>query len=69
MDGAVAKNNLTEEQRKYCIHQCKYGKQKVQELLHTCDSIFDMVEDMQIFTEICHEKNNCPFDNLKKETC
>ena len=60
---------LTEEQRKYCITQCKYGKEKAQELLHICDSIFDAVEDMQNFAEICHNSNKCSFGYSKRENC
>lgn len=55
-------DNMTEEQQKYCIHQCKQGKQKVHELLHICDSVFDVVEDMQSFIKECWKKG-CPYLN------
>ena len=46
MDGTVVTKDLTEEQRRYCITECAYGKKKAQELLSTCESIFDAVEDI-----------------------
>ena len=59
----------TKEQYKYCINQCSKGKKKYQELLQTCDSIFDAVDDMQKFTEGCHKNFSCSFDNYMKKEC
>lgn len=50
--------SLTKEQQKYCLHQCEYGRQKPQELLQVCDSVFDAIEDMQSFVEECWQ-NGC----------
>lgn len=59
MDGTMVTKDLTEEQRRYCITECAYGKKKAQELLSTCESIFDAVEDMRTFTQKCIGSSKC----------
>lgn len=59
MAGELVKG-LSEEQRRYCINQCECGKKKVQELLQSCESIFDAVDDMDIFTQSCFNSASCP---------
>ena len=68
LGGKMATENLTELQRKYCITQCKYGKVKMEELLHSCESVFDAVADMQLFAQNCSRSSICPFNkNVEKE--
>ena len=43
----------------YCINKCEIGKEKMKELLHNCDSVFDAVIDMQCFIKKCMENDGC----------
>lgn len=69
MVGEMAEVNLMEEQQKYCITQCRYGKEKMIELLHTCDSIFDAVADMEEFTQSCLNSPKCVLERLQRKDC
>ena len=68
MDGEMVKKNLTEEQRKYCIKNCEYGKRKIQELMQVCDSVFDAAADMQDFVQSCFGSSECGASKITKKS-
>lgn len=69
MGRTMVKEDLTREQRDYCIHECRRGKEEAQRLLHTCEDVFDAVIDMQEFTKKCIEFPDCPLNKCNRENC
>ena len=43
----------------YCTTQCPIGKAKAAELLKECDSIWDAVDEMKVFTKQCCGTPQC----------
>ncbi len=69
MDGAMVTESSIKEPQEYCIKYCKHGKEKMKELLQTCESVFDAVADMRDFVQNCFKSSNCPFKEGQEKTC
>lgn len=48
----------------YCNWECPIGKQKLDELLKNCESVFDAAFDMQEFIGVC--RKSCDKYNSNK---
>lgn len=49
----------------YCNFECPKGKERLNKVLNSCESVFDAVADMRLFIKTC--KETCPIYGTKIE--